>query len=78
MTTSTHRGVLLLAFAIGSAACDGQSPVRADAAATRRAQRAHRDGDLAVHGFNGPSHTGHDQRDRIPRRGNGDGRCQWR
>ena len=28
MTTSTHRGALLLAFAIGSAACDGQSPVR--------------------------------------------------
>ncbi len=26
MTTSTHRGVLLLAFAIGSTACDGQSP----------------------------------------------------
>ena len=42
----------------------------------RRAQRAHRDGDLAAYGFNGPHHTGHDQRDRIPRRGNGDGRCQ--
>jgi IPT/TIG domain len=26
MTTSTHRGVLLLAFAIGFAACDGRSP----------------------------------------------------
>jgi IPT/TIG domain len=28
MTTNTHRGMLLLTFAIGSAACDGQSPVR--------------------------------------------------
>ena len=26
MTKMTHRGVLLLAFAIGFAACDGQSP----------------------------------------------------
>ena len=52
MTTSTHRGVLLLAFAIGFAACDG-SPGQGRPAPPA-GQRAQRDGDLAVHRFNGP------------------------
>ena len=69
MTKSTHRRVLL-ALAIGTTACDGRVPVRADTAATCC---AHRDGDLAVYGFNGPPYTGHDQRNGISRRGNSDG-----
>jgi hypothetical protein len=39
MRRMPHRGVLLLTFAIGFAACEGPEYVRADNAATRHAGR---------------------------------------
>ena len=75
MTKMTHPRVLLCRGRDRVCCLRRTNLIGADAAATGRPARAARDGDLAVYGFNRPPHTGHDQRDRIPGRGNGDGRC---
>ena len=58
MTKSTHRGVLLLTFAMSLSPAMEGPPIRADPAAIRRPQartpRAHRDGYLALDRFNRP------------------------
>ena len=60
MTKMTHRGMLLLAFAIGCAACDGQSPSAPTPPPPAAASAPTVTADLAVHRFNGPSYTGRD------------------